>query len=527
MTPDNSAEAQLQQELREMFLVDTQQQLETYFDTIQQLQPASWIADIQSIYRAIHTIKGGAVTVEANSMLYGAIALEDLLSDLRYLEISPPLDDGELGKILLEAGELLASCLELSEPANYGDLEDGERTQLTIQRLQTLHAQVKARYLPDWNEMKQVHQEFAEQGFDLVVLDLEMELANIPDRGDIPPQIMSAAQAAIDQLTYIGTELELDRGWTLLLQRGERLIGNPHGLLWRSIWLPYFQVLKTCIKNSGEISDAELDRLDALIITTAEASLIPLELDILNDPSFDLSIDLGDLSIESAALGSDDLSGLINNFFLDEEMFPVATTGEPTSEPIVVDAVPLTIESKEDLSGLLNDFFIDEEIFPVTTTVKPIEEPISIVNYTSLKIEPNEELSGLLDDFFLDEEIFPVAAITLPIEAPVILDATLLAIEPNEDLSDLLDDFFIDEDFEVNLPKSLQLETSSSDNITAPAELDEFDLIALVEDELFVTTEPVVAIADPQIVTNAAVEVKRGISIPVPLERLDRSAQQV
>ena len=61
LIPDNSAEAQLQQELREMFLVDTQQQLELYFDIAQQLQPGSWIGDIQSIYRAIHTIKGGAV----------------------------------------------------------------------------------------------------------------------------------------------------------------------------------------------------------------------------------------------------------------------------------------------------------------------------------------------------------------------------------------------------------------------------------------------------------------------------------
>ncbi|WP_295615360.1 response regulator, partial [Chamaesiphon sp. GL140_3_metabinner_50] len=216
-----------------------------------------------------------------------------------------------------------------------------------------------------------------------------------------------------------------------------------------------------------------------------------------------------------------DLSGLINNFFLDEEMFPVATTGEPTSEPIVVDVVPLTMESKEDLSGLLNDFFIDEEIFPATTTVEPIEEPIAIGDSTSLKTETSEELSDLLDDFF-DEKISSVAA---TIE-PVIFDTTLLAIEPNEDLSDLLDDFFIDEDFEVDLPKSIQSETSSSDSITPPAELDEFDLIALIEDQLFVAADPVVA-ADPQIATNAAVEVKRGISIPVPLERLDRSAQQV
>jgi chemotaxis protein histidine kinase CheA/CheY-like chemotaxis protein len=428
MTPDNSAEVQLQQELREMFLVDTQQQLETYFDIIQQLQPASLIQDIQSIYRAIHTIKGGAVTVAANRMLYGAIALEDLLSDLRYLEISPPLDDGDLSKVLLEAGELLASCLELSDAANDGDYRsDGlcQRTQLTIQRLQTLHAQVRVRYLPDWSEMKQVHQEFAEQGFDLVVLELEMQLANIPDRGDIPPQIIGSAQATIDQLTQIGTELELEQGWTRLLQRGERLITNPHGLLWRSIWLPYFQILKICVKNSGEVSDDELEQLDTLIITTTAAA------------SLDLSLESPDLR-------------------------------------------------KEELSDLLDDFFLDEEIAPVAATVESIE--------------------------------------------PVILAATRSAIESNEDLSGLLDDFFVNEDVEVDVP-AIQPGTSDPDiaiaSFTESTELDEFDLIALIEDELFATAESVAAIVDPQIATNSAAEVKRGISIPVPLERLDRSAQQV
>jgi chemotaxis protein histidine kinase CheA/CheY-like chemotaxis protein len=483
-TPHNSAEAQLQQELREMFLVDTQQQLETYFDIIQRLQPATWIADIQSIYRAIHTIKGGAVTVEANSMLHGAIALEDLLSDLRYLETSPPLDHGELGKILLEAGELLASCLELST----ADGESGDRAQLTIQRLQTLHAQVRASYLPDWNEMKQVHQEFAEQGFDLVVLDLEMELANIPERGDIPPQIIDSAQATLDQLTHIGTELELEQGWTRLLQRGEQLIGNPNCLLWRSIWLPYFQVLKTCIKSSGEISDAELEGLDNLI-TTAEASLIPdPKSDTINDPSVELTLETNS-------------------------------------------------SQQEELSDLLDDFFLDEEDFPAAAIIAPIAETI-VLNSKPSKVTPDGDLSDLLDDFFMDEEMSPISATIALVEEPVLLAAMPSVVELDRDGSGLLDDFFMDEDLEIDAPK-IQLETASSDtaisqrldcanaSITEPAELDEFDLIALIEDELLATIEPVAAIVDPQIATNSTVEVKRGISIPVPLERLDRSAQQV
>ena len=104
MNPIDAAEAELQQELREMFIVDTQQNLDAYFGPIQKLNPQSWTADIQQLYRSIHTIKGGAVTVAADAMLQAAIVLEDLLSDLRYLEVAPALVDGELAQILLEGG---------------------------------------------------------------------------------------------------------------------------------------------------------------------------------------------------------------------------------------------------------------------------------------------------------------------------------------------------------------------------------------------------------------------------------------
>jgi chemotaxis protein histidine kinase CheA len=85
------AEVQLQAELRDMFVVDTQQHLDSYFSLVGRLTAGTWAADIQHIYRAVHTIKGGAVTVEADGVLYAAGVLEDLLSDLRYLEIAPGL----------------------------------------------------------------------------------------------------------------------------------------------------------------------------------------------------------------------------------------------------------------------------------------------------------------------------------------------------------------------------------------------------------------------------------------------------
>jgi chemotaxis protein histidine kinase CheA/CheY-like chemotaxis protein len=505
ITTDNSAEVQLQQELREMFLVDTQQQLETYFDITQRLKPASWIADIQSIYRAIHTIKGGAVTVEANRMLYGAIALEDLLSDLRYLEVAPPLDDGNLSRILLEAGELLASCMEIFDSGNSDDLAAGNRTQLTIQRLQTLHAQVKSEYLPEWNEMKQVHQEFAQQGFDLVVLNLEMELAKIPAQGAVPPDIIETAQATIDQLTHIGAELELDRGWTLLLQRGERLISNPDSQLWRSIWLPYFQILKTCVKNSGEISDAELQKLDVLAIATevnSNSAISNQKLDLPNNFESNKSLDS---KINLAA----DSPDLLDIFFIDEETFPITKVVKSNNESIAKSNKSLDskINLAEDSPDLLDIFFIDEEISPMTKVVESNNESIAKSNKSlDSKINLAADLPDLLDIFFIDEETFPITkAVQSSDESIVAINESLKnKINLSEDLTGLLD------------------------------ELDRFDPLAVVASEFVAPTDLVTiapATLDPNTIATpiatSSVAVKRGISIPVPLERLDRSAQQV
>jgi chemotaxis protein histidine kinase CheA/CheY-like chemotaxis protein len=444
-TPDNSAETQLQQELREMFLLDTQQQLETYFDIIQRLTPASWIGDIQSIYRAIHTIKGGAVTVDADSMLHGAMVLEDLLSDLRYLEVAPPLSDGNLSQLLLEAGELLASCLEIAgidrQLGIDGDsVRDGqvERLQLTIQRLQNLHAQVKAQYLPDWNEMKQVHQEFAEQGFDLVVLDLEIELTNLPAQGAVPENTIATAQATIAQLTQIGSELELASGWLLPIQSCDRLISNPDSQLWRSLWLPYFEILKACVKHSGELSLSEIDRLEQLE-TTAQTAAVT--------------------SISPVAVVDDwDLPDLLDDFFLDEDVILVS---------------PATIELNE----------VDEELIS--------NEPSLLVNRAE----------------------------------PIVVEASL-------ELSDLLDDFFLDEDIELESDREIvSFGDEETDDFAELSKLDEVELITLIENGLVADA---ISLAMPEIeqpakliTTNTSVEVKRGISIPVPLERLDRSAQQV
>jgi chemotaxis protein histidine kinase CheA len=208
----DAAEAQLQQELREMFAIDTQQHLENYFTPIHRLNPRSWTADIQQLYRAIHTIKGGAVTVSADAMLQSAIVLEDLLSDLRYLVVAPVLADGRLAQILTEAGELVSSSIEIVETGEIAI----ELVRPTVARLEQLRALVKQLYLPDWNELKQVHQEFAEEGFDLTILELEIALSKLPDRGIVPAKIVETAQATISQLTQIGVDLELPEDWTIM-----------------------------------------------------------------------------------------------------------------------------------------------------------------------------------------------------------------------------------------------------------------------------------------------------------------------
>ena len=114
--------------------------------------------------------------------------------------------------------------------------------------------------------------------------------------------------------------------------------------------------------------------------------------------------------------------------------------------------------------------------------------------------------------------------------------ASILPVD--RDLPDLLDNFFSDEEIEAQSISADKIDLLTSfvseefDDFSELAQLDEFELIALIENDLMVATESVTtdaaisATALGQPITTT-VEVKRSISIPVPLERLDRSAQQV
>ena len=247
------AELQLQQELRSMFAVDTQTYLQTYINLVQKLQPQSWTADIQETYRCVHTIKGGAVTVGADGILYVSTALEDLLSDLRYLQTAPPLEDGKLAQMLAEAGELLTASLQVEATGEAAIAA----VQPSIDRIAALRQEIQQSYLPEANEQTKLFQEFAEQGFDLVVLDLEMALEELPDRGQVSPAVIKTAKQTLQQLLQIGKDLEFDSGWLDLLRYSKVLLSRPQSDFWRSQWFKYLRLLKECARQGGKLPALE------------------------------------------------------------------------------------------------------------------------------------------------------------------------------------------------------------------------------------------------------------------------------
>ncbi|HEY9824504.1 MAG TPA: ATP-binding protein, partial [Stenomitos sp.] len=460
----DDAEAQLQQELRAIFRVDTQQYLQDYFRLAQQLNPASWVADIQHIYRAVHTIKGGAVTVEADAMLHTAMVLEDLLSDLRYLEKAPDLSDGQLGRMLLEAGDLLTSSLDISATGAQAIAQ----IQPTVQRILQLHEQIKQRYLPDWNELKQVHQEFAEQGFDLVVLELEMALNTLPPQGDVPEAVKTVAQRTIEQLIQIGQDLQFAAGWTTAIEACQSLTDTPHSEQWRGSWPHYFQVLKDCAKQGGELGD--------MTLTPALPDSAPVELAIADPIPQDLEV------------------------------------SEPS--PAVLAEIEPTVE--------------------LETLLAPLGAEDSIEAHYAREQE--------WDSTFDLEDLSLLAAIS---EAPKGAEAAFVSLAAEEDA--LLTLFPDAEALETPALAELDelatlehwLDDTGSTAFDADEVLTEQPLLPLnleltdLEESTVASPLPVVAAAEQPtpLPTPAAVEPNadqtRSLQVPVPLERLDRSAQSV
>jgi chemotaxis protein histidine kinase CheA/ActR/RegA family two-component response regulator len=572
----DAAEAELQQELREMFAVDTQQHLNIYFSTIQRLTDRSWRADIQELYRAIHTIKGGAVTVAADAMLHTGIVLEDLLSDLRYLEQAPTLTDRQLELILLEAGELLSSSIEIRE---VGDLAI-ERVQPTVARLTQLRDRVKELYLPDWNELKQLHQEFAEQGFDLVILDLEMAVNALPFPGVVPTETIKIAQATIAQLTQIGTEIELANGWQQLLTNCAQLLAQPDNQLWRSSWVEYFEILKACVKNSGELTDREIQRLAVLTNVFASETVTTLDLTPLhsqNEIELDLPDELdnffGDYeqlehpNIEDSVASETvttlnltplhsqseielDLPDELDNFFGDYEQLEPLTdsvVGSVADTSTLISSELSSSIDDDELPDLLTNFFEEqnpESIEPVAFDKDNYEDPLVFEDIFAIDRTSSDSIESLesLDDFFANEQLELTQIVALKKES-----AEQLLVD---DLSGLLDGFGLNDLNSISMaitnPQSLELaeiveiEAHKIDSKLSEPDLthelttgNQIEATELASNQLLsqAASQPATLLSPdvyPVVTNEPPVEqIKRNVQIPVPLERLDKSAQQV
>jgi chemotaxis protein histidine kinase CheA/ActR/RegA family two-component response regulator len=271
-SPMDLAEAQLLQELRSMFDVDTQTYLHSYFSLVQQLQPNSWIADIQELYRCVHTIKGGAVTVGAEGILHVSTVLEDLLSDLRYLKIAPPLEDGSLAQMLLEAGEFLTNSLEVKTIGD--DAKAG--VQPSVDRIVALRNSIQQVYMPESNERTQLFQEFADQGFDLVVLDLDMALEHLPSDGKVPDAALKTAKQTLQQLLQIGKDLEFEPGWLQLLRRSQVLLTRQDNIFWKAKWPAYLRLLKDTARQGGKLSASIAQKLGIAPVSIPDQTLANL-----------------------------------------------------------------------------------------------------------------------------------------------------------------------------------------------------------------------------------------------------------
>ena len=271
----NEAEAQLQQELREMFAVDTAQHLSDYFRLVNQLNSNYWTADVQSIYRAVHTIKGGAVTVGAESTLQAATILENLLDDLRYLRVAPDLSDRGLIGILATAGELLSASITIQ-------VDSPQSIIYAKERLETIHAQVKSVYLPNWSNNQQLQQEFVERGFDFVVLPLEMQLDALATDIAVPDKLRQTAAVTIEQLEQIGSDLELGRGWQKVLELCQQVVEHVDSYVWKSTLPNYLAMLKDCAANGGELENVAFAPLPVNRKDNRQAIQIPIPLPKLN-----------------------------------------------------------------------------------------------------------------------------------------------------------------------------------------------------------------------------------------------------
>ena len=354
------ADAQLQQELRSLFAVDTQNYLQKYSQIAQSLQAESWRSDIQELYRCVHTIKGGAVTIGAEAVLNVATVLEDVLADLRYLELAPDLTDNHLSQALIEAGELLTGSLEPRQQT------EGQKP--ILNRLQVLHLEIRERYLPQWNEVSQLHQEFAEEGLDLVVLELDIALERLPEEGTIPDNAFHTAQQILEQLTQIGQELALAVGWVQLLQQAQPLLEHRDNMVWRSQWPLFFQALKACAKQSGNPVAFEFTNLESASLQPAIGNATALDIKEDQGWSIEPQADANTFILTQTEMG--ELNALLDVCELTD---PIASVGTflDTLNPVEAASAAESIDWLNDDAPSVSDLVIvsDNKVHSAESTL--------------------------------------------------------------------------------------------------------------------------------------------------------------
>ncbi|MEM9003604.1 MAG: response regulator [Cyanobacteria bacterium P01_F01_bin.86] len=579
---DDPMEAQLQQELRSMFEVDTQKGLQAYLDQASCLRPQTWSNDIQTLYRAIHTIKGGAVTVRADAILHVATVLEDLLSDLRHLEMAPPLEDGQLEEILVEAGELLASTIPIEATGESAQVQ----VESSVGRIQTLRSHVQERYLPQWSQQKQFQQEFAQQGLDLVVLGIEIGLEKLPqDATKLPENLFHTARSITGQLYQIGRDLELSSGWVELLQKAEILMIELRPEIWRTQWPRLFQALKNCVRSGGESvpftlnlsgveaeSDAGAHSQEAsdTNITGDNLAIAPTDSDVIADSEADITDvftdmgsfldDLGSLEETLAAVDQDVAIPAMPQATADAET-PVTSEDEQQliDDPETLAAIDRAISAAAQSVPLVNteDAASDESLVAANPDTIDGTIPTSEADQTISTSEADQESSEILPE-------------TTPAESQLADDAAAArtAAEPDISVANaeqetsentaLVDSNGAGSVADAPLEQSeiLAVNTafeaqSQAANLEALAALDEENLpappppetekanadsdtwlINLLADALDTDTE--VEAVEPVTPSEAktgtlasTTELTEQIQIPVPLERLDQSARDL
>ena len=516
------AEEELQNELRGMFELDTQTYLQTYEQVTQQISAETWTADIQELYRSIHTIKGGAVTVGADAVLATTTALEEMLSDLRYLQTAPKLTDGVLSAVLVEAGDVVSGSLLIMQDDDAGT----KALASALGRLSALHEQVKSGFLAEIDEHQQICQDFANQGFDLMVLDLEMALEQILDGESVPPSLVNTAAQIFTDLEAVGKDLEMDGGWSLLIQPLFELLIESDRDIWQLRSQTYLALLKNCALEGGDLTEAakvqlQTDGFTFEVATDVQAEPSLLESTELESTELEYALNEDELFDFSAFSDIQDRPNLDLNEASDGISFMSSSLEEESAESLLDDAEFGDLEwitetepaNSEESNALDREETLDAENFEaIELTLDIIDAPESAPDI-SFDTFLNDITQPILENESTNPHIASVNGANLAKEGQLLNDAlkqmeTTLGGSPNDEVSMFDEDLAIPDNFLDSLATTTQ--ASSAPEIAAP-------------EWVIDVPEPTPAQPSKAIAKESSTPTKIP-KIPVPLDRLDRSA---